>query len=401
MTGNSVSFLVSHDSYLHVSCHLATLFLRDGYEVQFIMLSEGLRDSKDIDKALIDRITLSCIELDKLDLKYVSDLKCNILISATPPSILKKVSSFLRTADRKFDERPQLVTFFPGVLQEKRIEGLYERSMVDVLLLNSDHDLNIYQLAGRELGFDTKNALVTGFLGSESEIDGPCCSVVQFSPQERCILFIEQQIVPNTLSDRIMLLEKLIDLAHRSSRDVIIKLRSNSGSSTSVSGYKYHFEDIYNVYEAKCLIPSNLKLSTNSLEDLIAKSSLCISISSTAIFKAIARGVPVAIPSDFGIKDHFGNVHFLGSGCFEKFTDISDQYKKHPDINWVHQRISFFNSSAESISKRIQDFGLGSLETPLLIVDDQRNRLLRGSKVKYMLVLNVIKLFFLRYLWNR
>lgn len=401
MIGNSVAFLVSHDSYLHVSCHLASLFLGGGYEVEFIIISEELRDTKDIDKSLVDRITLSYIELSKIDLQYVSNLKCKILVSATPPSILKRISVFLRNLSCEADERPQFVTFFPGILQEKRIEGLYERSLVDVLLLNSDHDLKIYQRAGRELRFETDNALVVGFLGGESYADGPCCSVVQSSAKGSGILFIEQQIVPNTLPDRTMLLEKLIDLAQRSSCDVVIKLRSKSGSSTSVSGYKYHFEDIYNIYDSRGLIPSNLKLSINSLEDLIADSSLCISISSTAIFKAIAHGVPIAIPSDFGIKDHFGNVHFVGSGCFEKFIDISDQYKKYPDINWVHERMSFFNASTDSMPEKIQSFGLSSLEAPLLIVDDKPNRMLRVSKVKYMLVLNVIKVFFRRFLWNR
>lgn len=398
MSDKSVAFFISHDSYLHVSCNLAPLFIRDGYDVKFILVSEELSGA--IGGSLVREIEISNLELDELSFKYISQLNCQILIAAVPPSILKAVSNVLHDCGQEYGSRPRLVTFFPGMLQEKRAEGMYERSYVDTLLLNSEYDYRVYQSAGRELGFETNNALVLGFLGRDSNIDGPCCDLSINAEEDKHILFIEQQIMPNKLEDRVVLLEKLIDLAHRSDCNVVIKLRSNSGQSSSVSGYAYHFEDIFNFYKSKKLIPVNLKLSSLPIEEVIRNSSLCISVSSTVIFKSIAAGVPVAILSDFGIKDHYGNVHFVGSGCFVKLSAINGNYRKLPDLNWTHDRMSFFNSIERSLSEEILKFKMGGLVNPFKI-SENKAQLVNVANVKYFLVLNKIKLLFLRFLWNR
>ena len=133
---------------------------------------------------------------------------------------------------------------------------------------------------------------------------------------------------------------------------------------------------------------------------MIRNSSLCISVSSTAIFKSIASGVPVALLSDFGIKDHYGNVHFVGSGCFEKLSAINGNYRKLPDLNWTHDRMSFFNSIERSLSEEILKFKMGGLTSPFQ-VSENKTQLVNVANVKYFLAFTKIKLLFLRFLWNR
>ena len=58
--------------------------------------------------------------------------------------------------------RPLLVSAYPGILFRFALEGMLDRSGVDLLCLNSNQDLELYQQGCRALGQDSSNAVVTG-----------------------------------------------------------------------------------------------------------------------------------------------------------------------------------------------------------------------------------------------
>ena len=60
------------------------------------------------------------------------------------------------------DQRPRLISAYPGILFRFGLEGMMDRSGADLLCLNSADDLALYGRGRKALGLDSSNAVVTG-----------------------------------------------------------------------------------------------------------------------------------------------------------------------------------------------------------------------------------------------
>ena len=83
--------------------------------------------------------------------------------------------------------------------------------------------------------------------------------------------------------------------------------------------------------------PANLKVALGDMGQVLARTDLLVTVSSTAAVEAIHRGVPTAVLTDFGIRESLGNAYFLGSGCLASFDELDAGAAPVADERWARR----------------------------------------------------------------
>ncbi|WP_184491299.1 DUF6716 putative glycosyltransferase [Streptomyces sp. I6] len=226
----------------------------------------------------------------------------------------------------RLPRRPVLVTGYVGVVYEKLADGLLLRHGADVVLANSRHDVHrfraVYEGVGADASAVTEAALP--FLGG--------------APYERregrdTVVFAVQPSVPESRADRMYLLGRLAGHARlHPSREVLLKLRSRPGEHTT------HLEELPYQRLAERLpggLPPNLRLVYGHMGEVLDRTDLLVTVSSTAALEALHRRVPTAILTDLGVREALGNHHFLGSGLLTSWDRLDAGHRPEPDGEWL------------------------------------------------------------------
>ena len=224
-------------------------------------------------------------------------------------------------------QRPLIVSAYPGILFRFALEGMLDRSGVDLLCLNSSQDLKLYLQGCSELGMEETNAIVTGL------------PILWNVPNRRqnvdigSIVFFEQPSIPPHPLQRRYLCRQIKKLAETwPEHQVIFKPRTSSLESTL---HRRHGE-MASVIAGMAGKHHNLELSFKPAIRLLSKCGCAITVSSTAALEAMAMGVSTRIVSDLGITETLGNHFFTGSGALTKFHDIQkDPFSLIHDNNWL------------------------------------------------------------------
>ncbi|MFJ6083983.1 DUF6716 putative glycosyltransferase [Streptomyces sp. NPDC092369] len=220
--------------------------------------------------------------------------------------------------------RPVVVTGYVGVVYEKLADGLLLRHGADLVLANSRQDAErfrgVYEGVGADASSVTEVALP--FLGGapyEGEHD------------PYTVVFAAQPSVPDSRKDRTYLLERLIRHARRHpEREVLLKLRSKPGEHTT------HIEELpYQKLVQKLDAPANFRLVYGNMGEVLDRTDLLVTISSTAALESLHRRIPTVILSDLGVREVLGNHHFVGSGCLASWDQLDEGHRPEPDEEWV------------------------------------------------------------------
>ncbi|TSB21312.1 DUF6716 putative glycosyltransferase [Streptomyces benahoarensis] len=222
--------------------------------------------------------------------------------------------------------RPAVVTGYVGVVYEKLADGLLLRHGADVVLANSRHDADRFRAVYRGAGADdsavTECALP--FLGGDPYTG-------EHAPYT--VVFAAQPSVPDNRADRGYLLRRAVEHAREHpDREVLIKLRSKPGEHTT------HIEELpYQKLAAKVPggLPANCRLVYGNMGEVLDRTDLMVTVSSTAALESLHRGVPTAVLTDLGIREVLGNHHFLGSGCLASWDDLDAGHRPEPDADWL------------------------------------------------------------------
>ncbi|HZG02563.1 MAG TPA: DUF6716 putative glycosyltransferase [Streptomyces sp.] len=223
--------------------------------------------------------------------------------------------------------RPVTVTGYVGVVYEKLADGLLLRHGADVVLANSTHDAErfraVYEGVGADAGSVVECALP--FLGGapyETSADRPYT-----------VVFAVQPSVPANRADREYLLRRAAGHARRHpDREVLVKLRSKPGEHTT------HIEEQpYQKLAARLPggLPPNCRLVYGHMGEVLDRTDLLVTVSSTAALEALHRGIPTAILTDLGIREALGNHHFLGSGCLASWDQLDEGLLPEADPAWT------------------------------------------------------------------
>jgi hypothetical protein len=265
-----------------------------------------------------------------------------IILSAGNSFIQSFFTFYLK---ERFIDREKIITIslFPGVIFGD-IDSISSRMNVDVLLCNNEIDYNIAKSIQRVYNLNN-DILIYGFPTFQK--------VENFSINRDKTYFFEQVKIPETYNDRFYLIKKLIEYAVNNHKESIyIKPRVSSNEKT-VHINKYPIEKLLEEYKSKYQVfPNNLQITYKSIFECFKDMKLGITLSSTVAVEAIYNNLPMAIISDFGIRNDFANQDFLNSGCFVSFDELN---KKELLVNkdWYNTRINFPKNRKYLLNKAI------------------------------------------------
>ncbi|MEU0003035.1 DUF6716 putative glycosyltransferase [Streptomyces sp. NPDC006314] len=220
--------------------------------------------------------------------------------------------------------RPVVVTGYVGVVYEKLTDGLLLRHGADLVLANSRHDADrfrgVYEGVGADASAVTEVALPfldgTPYTGAHEPFT---------------VVFAAQPSVPDNRRDRTYLLDRLIRHARgHPEREVLLKLRSKPGEHTT------HIEELpyQKLVQGKDL-PDNLRLVYGHMGEVLDRTDLLVTVSSTAALEALHRRIPTVVLTDLGVREVLGNHHFTGSGCLASWDQLDAGHRPEADEEWV------------------------------------------------------------------
>ncbi|SCG03600.1 hypothetical protein GA0115259_108427 [Streptomyces sp. MnatMP-M17] len=251
------------------------------------------------------------------------DLVVLALVGGAVQAMLHGISAL------KLADRPVIVTGYVGVVYEKLSDGLLLRHGADVVLANSRFDGQrfraVYEGVGADASSVTEAALP--FLGGE-----------RYVPEEGrdTVVFAAQPSVPANRADRAYLLKRLVEHARlHPRREVLLKLRSKIGEHTT------HVEEFpYQRLAEKVPggLPPNFKLVYGNMGELLDRTDLLVTVSSTAALEALHRRIPTAILTDLGVREPLGNHHFIGSGCLASWDQLDGGGRPRADAVWADRQ---------------------------------------------------------------
>jgi len=214
-------------------------------------------------------------------------------------------------------ERPLLFCGFNGVVLEKFMEGMCWRLGYDLICLNGLRDREALERMVSTTPFRRQRTVITGLQRSNALASPP-----DRADRSRQLVFAEQVVMPATPRDRAEMVRILAELARRSPNwDVLIKPRIAPDEAT------FHASDSHisrTLMQTLGHPPANLRLDYRPLPELLKRSRLMATISSTAFFDALDHGCRPVVMADFGITPSSGSHVFAGSGVWRSLADVED-----------------------------------------------------------------------------
>ncbi|WP_199808604.1 DUF6716 putative glycosyltransferase, partial [Streptomyces sp. NRRL S-146] len=228
--------------------------------------------------------------------------------------------------------RPVVVTGYVGVVYEKLADGLLLRHGADLVLANSRQDADrfraVYEGVGADASAVTEVALP--FLGG-APYEGEHDPSAKQGRRPYTVVFAAQPSVPDNRKDRTYLLNRLVQHARRHpEREVLLKLRSKPGEHTT------HIEELpYQRLVQRLDPPANFRLVYGNMGEVLDRTDLLVTVSSTAALESLHRRIPTVVLSDLGIRESLGNHHFVGSGCLASWDQLDAGHRPTPDEEWL------------------------------------------------------------------
>ncbi|MFD7779240.1 DUF6716 putative glycosyltransferase [Streptomyces sp. NPDC059753] len=223
-------------------------------------------------------------------------------------------------------KRPVVVTGYVGVVYEKLADGLLLRHGADLVLANSRHDADRFR------------AVYEGVDADASSVTECALPFLGGTPYEEkhdpyTVVFAAQPSVPDTPADRVYLLKRLVGHARlHPEREVLLKLRSKPGEHTT------HIEEAPYQKLAQRIdggLPANCRLVYGHMGEVLDRTDLLVTVSSTAALEALHRRIPTALLTDLGVREALGNHHFTGSGCLASWDQLDAGHLPKADEEWV------------------------------------------------------------------
>ncbi|MBC7268106.1 MAG: hypothetical protein H5T76_05195 [Streptomyces sp.] len=222
-------------------------------------------------------------------------------------------------------DRPVIVTGYVGVVYEKLADGLLLRHGADLVLANSRQDAERFRAVYDGVGADssTVTEVALPFLGGTPYTG-------EHDPYT--VVFAAQPSVPDSRRDRTYLLDRLIQHARlHPEREVLLKLRSKPGEHTT------HIEELpyQKLAQRHGELPPNFQLVYGNMGEVLDRTDLLVTVSSTAALESLHRRIPTVVLTDLGIRETLGNHHFTGSGCLASWDQLDAGHRPAPDEEWT------------------------------------------------------------------
>ncbi|MEU4927876.1 DUF6716 putative glycosyltransferase [Streptomyces yokosukanensis] len=260
-------------------------------------------------------------------LRAMGEASYDVLILALVGGGVQAMLHGLRAAWAGAGKRPLVVTGYVGVVYEKLADGLLLRHGADLVLANSRHDADRFRAVYEGVGADAS---------AVTEVALPFLGGAPYTGEHEpyTVVFAAQPSVPDSRKDRTYLLNRLIEHARRHpEREVLLKLRSKPGEHTT------HIEELpyQKLVQGKDL-PANFRLVYGHMGEVLDRTDLLVTVSSTAALEALHRRIPTVVLTDLGVREVLGNHHFTGSGCLASWDQLDAGHRPTADEQWVSRQ---------------------------------------------------------------
>ncbi len=108
---------------------------------------------------------------------------------------------------------------------------------------------------------------------------------------------------------------------------MLLKLRTKPGEHTT------HIEELpYQKLAQRCRrLPPNFRLVYGHMGEVLDRTDLLVTVSSTAALESLHRSIPTVVLTDLGVREALGNHHFIGSGCLASWDQLDAGHRPVPD----------------------------------------------------------------------
>ncbi|QFT34376.1 hypothetical protein FIV00_28030 [Labrenzia sp. THAF82] len=322
--------LAGYDSFLNTARLIAPSFEKCGVEVDYALVRA--RKTKQISPEQVAELGVSKTigEIDLIDFCESGAIsQYDIVLACLEGLSTRRLFQFLPPFG---NGRPIVISAYPGLVLRYLFDGLATRATADFLWLNCRRDMREYARMCEGYGIDPSNARLFGNGSVLDKIDREPDAIVS-GP----IVFFEQAVIPRHYDERRFLVEQLFELARRHhDRQILIKARVN-GNKATLHRTWHAIDSLFSEVASASgnSVPPNLALTQESTRGLLAKASLCLTVSSTVSVEALYAGVPTLILNDFGAHDDYGLQYFYGSGILRSFSQIDPENVPVPVMTWL------------------------------------------------------------------
>ncbi|WP_156463570.1 DUF6716 putative glycosyltransferase [Curtobacterium sp. Leaf183] len=255
---------------------------------------------------------------------------------------------------RRVGPRPVVLTGLPGISFPAKWKGVFSRARADLFVLHSHREVRAYEELATENGVEPAFALATlPFAARPTQPTPPTRPTRRTRPtpptpptpdaaprQRDSVVFAAQPSVPESEADRARVTGWLVDTARRHpSWRVVVKTRAVAGEQQT------HRETFPYAELVPTDAPPNLVVETGPMADHLDRAVALVTISSTAVLEAAARGIPALTLTDFGIARPLINEVFVGSGLEGDAVDLVDGRFGRVRADWMTD--NYFHPSAD------------------------------------------------------
>jgi hypothetical protein len=255
--------------------------------------------------------------------------------------------------------RPVVVTGYVGVVYERLVDGLLLRAGSDLVLANSAADARRFRDVYSAVDVDPHSVVQTAlpFLGGE-----PHDPTAAGRGRPFTVTFVAQPSVPATRAERSYALAQAVEHAVvHPERRVIVKLRARVGEqSTHVE--RHHYVDLLRADH----VPPNVEIAYGQMSDVLDRTDLCVTVSSTAALEAMHREIPTAVLTDFGVREALGNHAFLHSGALVSWAALHSGEIPKTDPGWAADNGVRGVAPDAAVHARIVELVSGRAQLPAL-----------------------------------
>ncbi|MDR1393104.1 MAG: hypothetical protein LBJ62_03935 [Bifidobacteriaceae bacterium] len=329
----------------------------------FLVPSLGPPSGRQLREAGVDPSRIEPIDLPKLTQRLTGggfDAAVLALPGSSVQLVLQAVASWQAARPGLAAARPALVTGYVGVILHRPVEGLALRAGSDIVLANSPHDAVRFRSALTAMGADPAAVVETRL----PFLVGP---PARHEPSRYTVTFAAQPGIPAVRTDRAYIASRLVSYARRHpEHDVIFKLRglpgerlthpepypygpllrraaggasgASRGSTGAAGGASGMYRGSTGMTRGPKEVsgwPVNLSLQAGPMRQVLARTDLLLTVSSTAAAEAIHAGIATGVLTDFGLGEDYGVPFYLGSGCLVSFGQVDAGAAPLADPVWA------------------------------------------------------------------
>jgi hypothetical protein len=275
-------------------------------------------------------IQIEYISSEIFDISLMADMDVIILGLGGGANLkfLLQFRSFFNSGN--FQKRPLVITGYNGITDPANSHALLCRIGSDIVCVNSNNDFDLFSTLLDDLNFDKKSIFLTGFIRNYE---------INQNNIKNKIVFFWQTDVPKTEQERMHIKNKLQELSLvYCEYQIVIKFRSQKDRK-----YIGLFKN------------TNITVTYDQIYQLLSQTFLCVTIGSTVAVEAIMHNIPTAILTDFGIKQEYGNHHFVGSGCLLSFNELLAKKLPKPNLKWKGKYVFYSKTAQKELVDRIMD----------------------------------------------